>query len=128
MGYNQEAYDADCAALARASKSAARRQTIPGVRLQKTVPTRRPSRSFCGQTLGRRAGEGRTDTRSGTSPIRGAASRFWIFLSTTDVGRKLQKEDPPPPHGGGEVGPNAVLFDKEATRWLGFWLESQLIL
>jgi ribonuclease HI len=30
MGYNQEAFDAECAALARALEMAARRQTIPG--------------------------------------------------------------------------------------------------
>jgi len=29
MGYNQEAYDAECAALARALESASRRNTIP---------------------------------------------------------------------------------------------------
>jgi ribonuclease HI len=29
MGYNQEAYDAECAALARALETAARRQTTP---------------------------------------------------------------------------------------------------
>jgi len=29
MGYNQEAYDAECAALARALESAARRNTTP---------------------------------------------------------------------------------------------------
>jgi hypothetical protein len=30
MGYNQEAYDTECAALARALETAARRQTTPG--------------------------------------------------------------------------------------------------
>ena len=30
MGYNQEAYDAECAALARALEMAGRRQTVPG--------------------------------------------------------------------------------------------------
>jgi hypothetical protein len=29
MGYNQEAYDAECAALARALEEAAKRQTVP---------------------------------------------------------------------------------------------------
>jgi hypothetical protein len=29
MGYNQEAYDAECAAVARALETAARRQTTP---------------------------------------------------------------------------------------------------
>jgi len=43
-----------------------------------TARTRSASRKYCGQRYGERQGDARTNSKSGTSsPIRGAARRFW---------------------------------------------------